>query len=351
MDLRSVQHVESHGVISGNWYHVTSFPTDEGISAYWQDITECKRIKGAQLVKIAIQDDLTGFYNRYFFDAIFRDHMEIADRYDQPLSMALLRPDQFNEQVAKHGRPTNEEIIQMVANAMRGVIRDSDQVVRFGDEDFGILMPHTDQFGAAEAAEKIREAVEHIEHPLAGRPTVSLGVAERMKIESFRHWYRRLDETLYNAHLSGPDRVAIWDRFDHLQIGAVKIGWRKEWESGNHEIDRQHQEMVDLGNRLVQTGSLHQDCKDLQPAFEALHVKVAAHFQYEDDILVTVGYPGHSSRVERHKRLLAKSEWGRQACCCEEISIDAFISFLLDDLVLEHLMDTDEVFHYARNRI
>lgn len=304
-----------------------------------------------QLVKIAIHDDLTGVYNRYFFDVIIREHMGISDRYGGLLSMALLRIDHFRELVAQHGRAAGHDAIRLVARTVSRVIRDPDLLVRFDEDEFGILMPHTDPIGAAEAAEKIREAVAKAESP-AGEPlTVSLGVAGRLKLESFRQWYRRLDKALHQARLSGPDRVAIWDRYEHLPPGSVKICWRKEWESGNPERDHQHQELVELANQLVLNGTRRRECKDVLAEISHLRQKIADHFRQEDAILAAIGYPRQAVREERHTRLLTRIDWARQACAREEVDPESFISFLRDEVILEHLMDTDEGLHYARIRI
>lgn len=351
MELRTVQHVETHGTLARGWHHVTSFPTDEGVSAYWQDITECKRIKGAQLVKIAIRDDLTGAYNRYYFDTIIREYMANADRYDVPIAMALLRPDHYQDSVARLGRASGDDLIRLIAGTVGGIIRELDILVRLSDDEFGILMPHTDQFGAAETAERIREAVEKSSYPAVGPQTVSLGVADRMKAESFRHWYRRIDDSLYNANLSGPNRVAIWDRYERLPAGAVKLAWRREWETGNLVIDQQHRELMDLANQLVQTGVRRRSYRDMQFDVEALLHKVREHFRAEDENLAAGGHPEQLARLQHHRHLLNRSEWALKACSLEEVATEALVSHLLDDVVLDHLMDSDEILHYARNRI
>ncbi|HAS72549.1 MAG TPA: diguanylate cyclase, partial [Clostridiales bacterium UBA8960] len=87
----------------------------------------------------------------------------------------------------------------------------SDIFVRFGGEEFLVLMPETEVEGASIAAEKIRQAVEKNSHPLTGIQTVSLGVAERMPNELFIDWYKRVDKAMYAAKRLGRNRVVKSD--------------------------------------------------------------------------------------------------------------------------------------------
>ena len=79
--------------------------------------------------------------------------------------------------------------------------------MRLGGEEFVILMPNTEIKSATLKAEKIRIYIEGNYYPIAGKQTVSIGVAERLKYESLKNWYKRMDSSLYCAKQSGRNKV------------------------------------------------------------------------------------------------------------------------------------------------
>ncbi|MDF2950279.1 MAG: ydaM1 [Sedimentibacter sp.] len=155
----------------------------------------------------AFKDQLTGINNRRLFDTIIDNEIEISEKSNKPLSMILLDLDNFKIVNDTYGHLVGDELLKQSAQTVSGIIRNSDIFVRYGGEEFVILMSQTSEDGAVLLAEKIRAALEINIYPVTGRQTASFGVAVRMKGESFENWYQRLDEALYKAKRSGRNKV------------------------------------------------------------------------------------------------------------------------------------------------
>jgi diguanylate cyclase (GGDEF)-like protein/PAS domain S-box-containing protein len=171
-----------------------------------RDITE-KVATERRLREDAFKDQLTGINNRRLFDTIIENEIEISEKRNKPLSMILLDLDNFKFVNDTYGHPVGDELLRQSAQTVSGIIRNSDIFVRYGGEEFVILMSQTSEDGAVLLAEKIRSALEEKNFPVAGRQTASFGVAVRMKGEPFEDWYKRLDEALYKAKRSGRNKV------------------------------------------------------------------------------------------------------------------------------------------------
>lgn len=170
-----------------------------------RNIQERKQIE--KLRHLSYHDQLTGIYNRQFFNSIIDDEMARSDNYEQKLSMCIIDLDHFKNVNDTWGHPIGDELLKLTAETALKNKRNSDLLFRFGGEEFVILMPGTNISDAILPLEKIREKIENINHPVTGKQTVSMGVAERLKHESFFDWYKRADDALYRAKHEGRNRI------------------------------------------------------------------------------------------------------------------------------------------------
>lgn len=173
-----------------------------------RNIDNRKKIE-KEMLYLGYHDQLTGLFNRHYFEKIITLEMDRSDRYDEPLSMIQLDMDYFKSVNDTWGHPAGDDYLKKTAKIIECKIRSTDVIFRFGGEEFIVLMPHTYEEEALNAAEKIRELIENEENETVGRQTASLGVAQRVKNESFRHWYRRVDEAIYRAKENGRNRVEV----------------------------------------------------------------------------------------------------------------------------------------------
>lgn len=315
-----------------------------------RDVTSNK-LQEAELTLNAMMDKLTNLYNRHYLYQVVGNYMEYADRYEVPLSVLILDLDFFKRVNDTWGHPIGDEILKMTAKMMKEAIRESDILVRFGGEEFLVLMPQTSIEGAIVVAEKIRMVIEEANHPITGKITASLGAAERMKMESFRHLYYRVDKALYEAKETGRNRVVASDKGKELEVGVLLIEWKKEWESTNEIIDNQHQKIIAMANQVINLYLEATSKKEIENQLNKLFELIAEHFKTEEYILKEINYPGYAHHEELHHKLLAKSLKVKELVHSTEVTPSAFYSFIMDDVIAGHIEEEDtKFFSYFREK-
>ncbi|NTV89047.1 MAG: diguanylate cyclase [Clostridiales bacterium] len=315
----------------------------KGVVLAFRDISDMKALEES-LMRYAVRDELTGLYNRHFLDTIISGHMERADRYNEALSIVLLDLDHFKRVNDSWGHPVGDDLLRHTARVIEKNIRASDIAIRFGGEEFVILMPQTGIEGAYDAAEKIREALEKTNHLVTGKQTASLGVAERMKSESFRSWYRRVDNAMYLAKQQGRNRVIQSTESDSLTVSPIHLEWRIEWESGISSIDRQHMELIEIANALLSMTFTSADKASLSLLLDRLLNCISSHFTDEEKVMHDIGYPSLEQHSLAHRKLSSKALRLKASYNNGEIRPSAFFSFIVDDVILDHMIESDTAY-------
>ncbi|HET7705982.1 MAG TPA: diguanylate cyclase [Thermoanaerobaculia bacterium] len=172
-----------------------------------------------RLELLSITDGLTKLHNhRYFQDELARAFEE-SERYDRPLSLAMIDIDFFKKVNDTYGHAVGDEILKGVANLYRESVRATDLVARYGGEEFAVMMPETNLEDALTFAEKIRSLVESTPMETQAGPlniTVSLGVASvpHSKIHTPKEVIVAADKALYRAKRNGRNQVQAEKRRD-----------------------------------------------------------------------------------------------------------------------------------------
>lgn len=181
-----------------------------------RDITETVRneqelkLKNLSLKEKATIDNLTGIKNRYYFDERIQLEIRKALFYKSDLSLIIFDLDHFKFVNDTFGHDVGDKVLIRVVDIVRKNIRKSDIFARWGGEEFVILMPQTDLTEALKAAEKIRIAVEMIEHPEIQRITISLGVTFWQDFETSDGFFKKADTALYKAKNGGRNKVEMF---------------------------------------------------------------------------------------------------------------------------------------------
>jgi diguanylate cyclase len=154
-------------------------------------------------------DGLTGLGNRRQFLVLAEAELERHSRTGRPAALVVLDVDHFKTINDRYGHPVGDEVLCAVAEILRRCCRSPDTPARFGGDEFVLLLPETDESGAAEVARRIRSQLDSLE--LANAPdlhcTVSLGAAEATRdITGVDRWIERADAALYRAKAAGRDR-------------------------------------------------------------------------------------------------------------------------------------------------
>ncbi len=186
---------------------------NETLEARVAERTRALEEANAKLERLATVDPLTAVWNRRHFLELAAVELSRARRHERRLSVFLLDLDHFKAVNDGHGHAAGDEVLRTAVARARSALRTSDQIARFGGEEFVVLLPETDIEGARIVAERVRAAIADGPVDADGHGlsvTASLGVAEWNAGEpSIEHTLRRADAALYEAKQSGRDRVCL----------------------------------------------------------------------------------------------------------------------------------------------
>lgn len=170
------------------------------------DVTELRLIAGEReellekVESLARSDALTGLPNRRALDEQLPREMGRARRVESPLCLAIVDIDRFKAHSDTHGHLAGDVARRGCAVAWDSVLRGEDSIVRFGGEEFLVVLPDCPIEQAAEIVERLRAAT-------PGGQTCSAGLACWDFTESVDSLLRRADAALYEAKDGGRDRL------------------------------------------------------------------------------------------------------------------------------------------------
>lgn len=169
---------------------------------------------------MALTDSLTGLGNRRMLDLVLAKEISRAKRELKPLALIMLDVDYFKRFNDKYGHSAGDDCLRRVAEAIRQSLnRPADLAVRYGGEEFTVLLPDTDNIGAYHVAQTILDSIrllgiEHSDHPL-GSVTASAGIATFMpgsEDVTDDGLVKAADAFLYAAKSKGRNRWAAANR-------------------------------------------------------------------------------------------------------------------------------------------
>ncbi len=170
-------------------------------------------LRSQRLRRQSRSDRLTGLPNRSFFDERVQAELSRARRYGEPVSLAMIDIDHFKKFNDTWGHAAGDVALRGVASAILTSVRQSDLLVRYGGEEFVVLLPGMDRDAAMERVEDMRLTVE--QRPLSrprredsARVTVSIGLAvygsDGTQAEDLLD---RADARLFEAKATGRNRL------------------------------------------------------------------------------------------------------------------------------------------------
>jgi diguanylate cyclase (GGDEF)-like protein len=167
-----------------------------------------------QALRQAVTDSLTGLYTHGFMRETLESQLQCAERYGTPYSAIFSDIDHFKQVNDRFGHAAGDAVLRAVAQALRGLMRQSDTLVRYGGEEFVALLPHTDGDEALVLAERMRTTVAALRVAVDGAPpievTMSLGVASfPADATNGEALVQRGDAAMYLAKQSGRNRTVV----------------------------------------------------------------------------------------------------------------------------------------------
>lgn len=162
--------------------------------------------------RLAITDELTGFYNSRYFTGRVQQEVQRAARYGHPLSLVMIDSDSLKNVNDRFGHDEGNRYLVELAQIIREKVRATDIVARFGGDEFLVLMPETELAAAVSTADRIRVAAARAFGPGAQEPIevhVSGGIASYpATARDHEELFRQADHALYVAKRRGKNTVA-----------------------------------------------------------------------------------------------------------------------------------------------
>jgi diguanylate cyclase (GGDEF)-like protein len=162
----------------------------------------------------AMTDPLTGLYNRAYLAERFLVELRRARNYGFPISIALFDIDRFKRINDRFGHPAGDAVLRKLASLLRERTRSTDAVVRYGGEEFAVLMATADSVVAFEQADRIRAELERTPFAVPGlaepvQVTISGGVATYPQDgQTFSELIAVADAGLYHAKENGRNQIS-----------------------------------------------------------------------------------------------------------------------------------------------
>ena len=179
-----------------------------------KELSEANRLlaeANKTLMEFANRDSLTGLLNRRKGWDYMNYEEEKSRRTKKPIGVALLDLDKFKSVNDSLGHDAGDQVLKAASACLASSLRAADVLIRWGGEEFLVILPETDEAGLALVAEKIRKTVE--DHPWnlndGRKVTISVGTTLKTPVQEWNKVVGTADRALYTAKESGRNKVVF----------------------------------------------------------------------------------------------------------------------------------------------
>ncbi len=178
------------------------------ISGTLMDVTKWKELE-SRLTRLASTDELTGLLNRRAGVQALDQAIDTSHRQGRPLSMLLLDVDRFKSINDGLGHDVGDQVLAVMGAYLRENKRARDQAIRWGGEEFAVILGETDAEGAYTQAERLFDGIAKLADKVdrLNELTASFGVVSLRAGESSRELMKRADSLMYRAKAAGRARI------------------------------------------------------------------------------------------------------------------------------------------------
>lgn len=162
--------------------------------------------QNSQLKELIRLDPMTQLLNHEVSFATLSDEIKRSSRTKAPLSVLIMDLDDFKLINDTYGHLVGDHVIRQTADIIRQTVRTTDQIGRYGGEEFIVIMPDTDLTAASVVASRIRKSLETAEFGYSFKVTVSGGISQ-FRMEPIDELIRQTDSKLYQAKKTGKNRI------------------------------------------------------------------------------------------------------------------------------------------------
>jgi diguanylate cyclase (GGDEF)-like protein len=195
-------------------------------SCEWLELVEDLRNQVGQLSALVSTDALTGLFNFRHFRTVLQAEMDRSKRSGIPTSLVMADLDHFKAVNDTYGHEAGNLALQHLADILRGEVRTTDVVCRYGGEEFAVIFPETHLNLAVKVADRIREEIANSPVPIDGGEinlTASMGASVYMKtsVLDIDDFIDSVDKYLYEAKQSGRNCICHIDYADLRKVTEV----------------------------------------------------------------------------------------------------------------------------------
>jgi diguanylate cyclase (GGDEF)-like protein len=219
-DGRSVRAVLGTQALSG-LVGLTALVVASDVAAQEQRVTQLERMlmklekQRDELEQAVTTDSITGAYSSGAIAEVLRPELAYGNRYGETVSVLLADLDRFKEVNDAHGHAVGDAVLREFCDRCNHAIRTTDYLIRYGGDEFVVVLPRTGPDGARAVAERIWDAVRVAAFEVNDNQlqvTVSIGVATAEPGQDLTpdHLVHRADSALYQVKARGRDGVAYW---------------------------------------------------------------------------------------------------------------------------------------------
>ncbi|MDR1848465.1 MAG: diguanylate cyclase [Zoogloeaceae bacterium] len=178
-------------------------------------VLEARRLTET-LKESSLRDPMTGLNNRRYLEEYIETLLANVRRQQIHLAIMMLDLDYFKMVNDTYGHDAGDSVLKALSEVLKQAVRSSDMVIRYGGEEFLIILQDTEEPDADQVAENIRSAVEKIRVNAGGtvlQKTISIGLSDYPK-DSTTFWQaiKFADVALYNAKQTGRNRVVRFNQ-------------------------------------------------------------------------------------------------------------------------------------------
>jgi diguanylate cyclase (GGDEF)-like protein len=160
------------------------------------------------------RDDLTGLYNMRYLEVVLESELRRAQRFPAQFCLLFIDLDGFKAVNDDHGHLSGSSVLKQVADVLRDAVREVDVPIRYGGDEFVVVLLGASPAKGYLAAERVRRRIEQKEFQVedggTARLTCSIGVAAYPEHGKDRETLLKVaDETMYNSKRTGKNRVTI----------------------------------------------------------------------------------------------------------------------------------------------
>jgi len=180
--------------------------------------TQALKKANKELQRLSVTDELTGVYNRRYFNENLEKEWRRAIRSKDNISLIMMDIDFFKLYNDHYGHLKGDECLCRVAKALKGAVkRPGDMMARYGGEEFVALLPRTELLGAMNVAKVMRQNVEHLNIPhdksgITDHVTLSFGISTIQPRKDIKSTVliRAADAALYKAKEGGRNQICTY---------------------------------------------------------------------------------------------------------------------------------------------